>query len=196
VRESQEERLMANRPQPPTPVVEENPHWASAKIRGAIDRPKASAKARQCLAIYAPINGVQAYVLLDMGCTPDLLSPDFARVAGVTLQSLGETVALDLGCIGSRSSINYRCEMEIRISKKMIPRYFDIANIDRYDAIIGTVFMHEHRLMPDVYEKVIYSGGIQGEQIPALSLGEEEAILKECPNHPRKRFKNESGRKD
>jgi hypothetical protein len=163
VRESQEERLMANRPQPPPLVVEENPHWASAKIRGVIDRPKVSAKARQCLAIYAPINGVQAYVLLDTGSTPDLLSPDFAKVAGVTPQSLGETVALDLGCIGSRSSINYGCETEIRIGKKMIPRYFDIANIDCYDAIIGTAFMHEHRLVPDVYEKVVYSGGIQGE---------------------------------
>jgi hypothetical protein len=84
VMENQEERLMANKPQPPTLVVEENPHQTSAKIRGAIDRPKASAKAEQCLAIYAPINGVQAYVLLDTGSTPDLLSPDFARVAGIS----------------------------------------------------------------------------------------------------------------
>jgi hypothetical protein len=88
-----------------------------------------------------------------------------------------------LGCIGSRSSINYGCETGIRRGKKTILRYFDIANIDRYDAIIGTAFMHEHRLVPDVYERIVYSGGIHGDRIPALALGEEETILKERSNH-------------
>ncbi|KAI0039258.1 hypothetical protein FA95DRAFT_1473011, partial [Auriscalpium vulgare] len=93
------------------------------------------------LAAYVTINGQRALALFDSGSTPDLVSPDFARVANLPLFALEKPVPLQLGCVGSRSAINFGTEPSIEFGGLKRQWYFDVANIDRYDVIIGTPFL-------------------------------------------------------
>ncbi|KAI0039991.1 hypothetical protein FA95DRAFT_1454419, partial [Auriscalpium vulgare] len=93
------------------------------------------------LAAYVTVNGQRALALFDSGSTADLVSPDFARVANLPLFVLDKPVPLQLGCVGSRSAINFGTEPTISFAGVHQQWYFDVANIDRYDIIIGTPFL-------------------------------------------------------
>ena len=50
--------------------------------------------------------------------------------------------------------------------------YFDIVNIDRYDAIVGTRFMRKHGIQLDFEKGQVL---IRGVPAPTLTLGEDHA---------------------
>lgn len=50
--------------------------------------------------------------------------------------------------------------------------YFDIMNLDRYDIVIGTLFMHKYGVVLD-FENVCVI--INGKKIPTISIEGEEA---------------------
>jgi hypothetical protein len=52
--------------------------------------------------------------------------------------ALEQPIALQLACIGSRSTINYGTNTTIKFGRKLYDEYFDIANVEYYDAILGT----------------------------------------------------------
>lgn len=52
--------------------------------------------------------------------------------------------------------------------------YMDVVNIDQYDMIVGTPFMHRHSLALD-FEKDALT--IRGVVIPTLSSGQEDLML-------------------
>ena len=56
---------------------------------------------------------------------------------------------LQLGTVGSCSKINFGVFANFEISKTKDNHYFDIVNIDRYDVILGTVFMRKHGITLD-----------------------------------------------
>ena len=56
------------------------------------------------LAGYWEINGVKAHCLLDSGSEGVLLSLEFMRAMGIKMFSLEKPIALQLACIGSRST--------------------------------------------------------------------------------------------
>lgn len=87
--------------------------------------------------MYARINGVKALTLFDSGCSIDAISPEFARVANLTTFKLDTPIPLQLGCVGSRSVINFGVRADMQLGARSKESYFDIANIDHYDAIIG-----------------------------------------------------------
>jgi hypothetical protein len=117
---------------------------------------------------------MQAYALFDTGSTADLMSPDFARVAPVNSFKLTELVPIQLGCIGSRSAIARGCRVSGVLGKVLIEDlYFDIANIDRYDVILGTTFMYSQNIVLDVRGREIRIGGRNGESVKAMSPEEE-----------------------
>jgi hypothetical protein len=45
-----------------------------------------------------------------------------------------------LACIGSRSTINYGTNTTIRFGRKLYDEYFDVANVEYYNMILGTLF--------------------------------------------------------
>ncbi|EPS93045.1 hypothetical protein FOMPIDRAFT_1136897 [Fomitopsis schrenkii] len=90
---------------------------------------------RTCLTAYITINGLSALVLLDSGSTTDSLSPDFARVARVPVLELENPAVLQLGCVGSRSRISHGTTVPMMWGAFSGEVYFDIVNLDRYDAI-------------------------------------------------------------
>jgi hypothetical protein len=57
--------------------------------------------------------------------------------------ALEQPIALQLACIGSRSTINYGTNTTIRFGRKLYDEYFDIANVEYYDAILGTPFLRK-----------------------------------------------------
>ncbi|KAK7021761.1 hypothetical protein VNI00_017272 [Paramarasmius palmivorus] len=137
-------------------------------------RPRRKASENRCLAAWIEIDGVRAFVLFDSGSTADAVSPDFARTAKLKLYRLESPVTLQLGTKGSRSRITYGCTAKYKIPGSKTPiesrDYFDIANIDRYDAVVGTVFMRRHGIVLDFGTDTIR---VKGQTIPTLSEGEE-----------------------
>ena len=92
---------------------------------------------------YWEINSVKAHCLLDSGSEGVLLSPEFTRATGIKTFALEKPIALQLACIGSRSMINYGTHVTIKIGRKVVEEYFDIANVEHYNMILGTPFLRK-----------------------------------------------------
>ena len=50
-------------------------------------------------------------------------------------------VGLQLACVGSKSTINYGAKSSIVFGNKHVEEYFDVANINHYDVILGMLFL-------------------------------------------------------
>ena len=57
------------------------------------------------------------------------------------LIQLDQPIGLQLACIGNKSAINYGTISTIVFGDKHLEEYFNVANIDYYDAILGTLFL-------------------------------------------------------
>ncbi|KAJ8089708.1 hypothetical protein PM082_014973 [Marasmius tenuissimus] len=137
-------------------------------------RPERKTAEKRCLAAWVELNGIKAFALFDSGSTADAVSPHFARVAKMRVYQLENPVTLQLGTKGSKSRITYGCTTSYSISpakQKVEGRdYFDIANVDRYDAVVGTVFMRRHGISLDFGDDTVK---MKGSVVPTLSEGEE-----------------------
>ena len=114
--------------------------------------------------------------MFDTGSTADAISPDFARVARLSVFPLEEAMPIQLGCRGSRSKIIYGTRAPIKFAGIDERQYFDIINIDRYDAIIGIGFMRKFGIKLDPEHDGIERRGnflsalLEGEESKALAL--------------------------
>ena len=68
---------------------------------------------------------------------------------GIKTFALEKPIALQLACIGSRSMINYGTRVTINIGCKVVEEYFDITNVEHYDAILGTPFLRKMEIVLD-----------------------------------------------
>lgn len=146
---------------------------------GSMTRPAGPKGERTCLALYVEIHGVKAYSLFDSGSTSDSISPDFIRVAKVPIRTLEPPVPLQLGCVGSRSIINFGATARICVGPVNAEGYLDVVNIDKYDAIIGTPFMVRNKIALDFHKMEITFAG--NHRVTALPEGEGEATAKPQP---------------
>ncbi|KAF8219059.1 hypothetical protein L208DRAFT_1178417, partial [Tricholoma matsutake] len=90
------------------------------------------------------LHNLEAYVLLDSGCTSDSILPEFSMSANLKAHELEEPVPLQLGTVGSHLKINFGLFTNFQIGIVKDTHYFDVVNIDRYNTILGTVFMRKH----------------------------------------------------
>ena len=120
-----------------------------AKPIDTITHPKRLDGEDLCLAAYVEMNGVRVYALFDSGSTTDAVSPDFAQVATLPVMKLDKPITLQLGCSGSRSKINFATETKIGFASISVDTYLDIANLDKYDSILGTLFLRKHGISLD-----------------------------------------------
>ena len=58
-------------------------------------------------------------------------------------------IALQLACISNQSMINYGTHTTIKIGCKVVKEYFDITNVEHYDAILGTPFLRKMGIVLD-----------------------------------------------
>ena len=70
-----------------------------------------------------------------------MISPDFTHAMGIVTKKLKNPVALQLVCVSSKSTISYGAMSTIAFGNQRIEEYFDVANIDYYDFILGTPFL-------------------------------------------------------
>ena len=63
--------------------------------------------------------------------------------------ALEKPIALQLACIGSRSMINYETHVTIKLDRKVVEEYFDIANVEHYDTILGAPFLRKMGIVLD-----------------------------------------------
>ena len=70
-----------------------------------------------------------------------MISPDYVRATGIPTFKLESPVGLQLACVGSKSMINYGVRSSIVFGNKHVEEYFNVANIDHYDVILGTLFL-------------------------------------------------------
>lgn len=140
---------------------------------GEMSRPKRDVRRQQCLAAYIELNGNKAYALFDSGSTTDSVTPDFTRVADLPVYTLKDPVTLQLGCVGSRSKINYGVQVRTKFATIQDDSYFDVANLDKYDVILGTPFLVRHHIRLDFSNQDIILG--DGTVIHGLPEGEGTA---------------------
>ena len=116
---------------------------------------------------------------MDSACTTDAVSPDFARVSGLGAEALEKEIPLQLGTAGSRSIINRGAFALWEIGHRHITEnYFDVINIDRYDAIIGTIAMRKYNIIPVLSEEALLVGGLDnGTLYECLDEKEERAVV-------------------
>ena len=78
-----------------------------------------------------------------------MISPNFIRVAKIEPFPLDKPIGIQLAVTGSKSAINYGANATIKYEGKELKEYFNIINIDYYDAILGTPFIRKHEVIID-----------------------------------------------
>ena len=78
-----------------------------------------------------------------------MISPDFTRAMGLVTKKLENPVALQLACVSSKSTTSYGATSTIIFGNQRIKEYFDVANINYYDVILGTLFLRRLRITLD-----------------------------------------------
>ena len=135
------------------------------KLTGTVACPEREDGEDLCLTGYVTINGVKAYTLFDSGSTTDAVSPDFTRVSNVPILRLKKPATLQLGCSGSRLKINFAAAV-VEFGLTTAKNYLDIANLDKYDCIIETLFLRKHGISLDFqFQEIVIHGKLH---IPAL----------------------------
>ncbi|KAL1947388.1 hypothetical protein VTO73DRAFT_14349 [Trametes versicolor] len=122
-------------------------------------RPLLSEGEQECIVLLLTVNGLGALTLCDAGSTTEMLSNDFARVAGCDIIKLENPATLQLGCAGSRSRINFGTRSPVTLGVFGAEVYFDIANLDRYDAVLGTPFLRRFGVMLDFKNNCVHLDG-------------------------------------
>ena len=70
-----------------------------------------------------------------------MISPNYVWAMGIPTFKLESPVRLQLACMGSKSTIDYGARSSIVFGNKHIEEYFNVANINHYDVILGTPFL-------------------------------------------------------
>ncbi|KAJ7583104.1 hypothetical protein C8J56DRAFT_1054836 [Mycena floridula] len=83
---------------------------------------------------------------------------------------LENPVNVALGTVGSRSKINFGTYCNVKYGPIDSKEYWDVLNIDRYDAIVGTMFMRQHGIALDFEHDVIR---VKGKACPTMKLSED-----------------------
>ena len=95
-------------------------------------------------------------MLFDSGAEMDALSPDFVHVCQVPLMELPNHLVLQMGTKGSRSCIYYRTNVNLKILGHSMSHYFNIVNVKKYDAILGTPWLNTTGALLDFDKHIVH----------------------------------------
>ena len=91
-------------------------------------RPLWKCNDNQPISVFWEIGGTKAHCLIDSGCEEIMLSPNFIRAAKIEPFLLDKPIGIQLAVTGANATIKYE--------GRELKEYFDIINIDYYDAIL------------------------------------------------------------
>ena len=103
-------------------------------------RPQIAPEMRRCVTIETKVNGCKVYIMIDTRSTSNFVSPAFAKVTGMKIFPLEQQFMLQLGYIGSQSKITHGGKIHIKLGSGTSEIYFDVANINQYNCILGIPF--------------------------------------------------------
>ena len=112
--------------------------------------------------------------MFDSGAKTDMLSPDFVRACQVLLLELPSPLVLQMGTKGSRLCIYYGTNVDLKVLDQQAKHYFDIVNINRYDAILGTLWLNHYGAMLDCKEHVMRIGEME---LPTMDVLTEKYTI-------------------
>ena len=112
-------------------------------------RPLQKCNDNQPISVFWEIGRIKAHCLIYSGCEVIMISPNFIRVAKIEPFPLDKPIGIQLAVTGSKSVINYGANTTIKYKGKELKEYFNIINIDYYDAILGTPFLRKHEVIID-----------------------------------------------
>ncbi|KXN91841.1 hypothetical protein AN958_11660 [Leucoagaricus sp. SymC.cos] len=128
------------------------------KHKDKIMCPQAKPSEKQCLTTLIDINGIGAWTLWDSESTTTGITLSFTHVAGIKVHDLMDPHMLQLGTVGSCSTINFGANIETKIGDAPIKTYVDIGNFDHYDMIIGMLFMQANNVVLDFVKNEVRMG--------------------------------------
>jgi len=134
-------------------------------------RPSVPPEDKECLATWVKVEDLEAWTLWDSGSTTTGITPAFAEHAKVRIDTLEDPHILQLGTVGSRSSIKYGADVMIQVAKVKSTSYVDIANFDRYDMIIGTPWMRRYKVILDFENSKVI---VDGTPVDAIKIREKD----------------------
>ncbi|KAJ7917860.1 hypothetical protein B0H13DRAFT_1497718, partial [Mycena leptocephala] len=109
---------------------------------GLLDQPSCPQDLTACISVLLNINGTEAYTLIDSGSTTNSMTPEFVNTTKAPNIKPDDQVTLQLGCVSSKSCINYGTRVPVDFCGIKGHVYFDQVNLDRYDCVIGTPFLN------------------------------------------------------
>ncbi|KAJ7281693.1 hypothetical protein C8J57DRAFT_1056047 [Mycena rebaudengoi] len=120
---------------------------------GLMDQPSREHALTACISALLNINGTEAYTLIDTGSTTNSLTLEFAKATRSPCIVLDKQITLQLGCVGSRSRINFGTRVPIDFAGIKGFVYFDQVNLDCYNCIIGMPFLNRHGALVDFQKR-------------------------------------------
>jgi hypothetical protein len=85
---------------------------------------------KECLATWVTVADLAAWTLWDSGSTTMGITPAFAELAKIRVDTLEDPHVLQLGMVGSCSMIKYGVDTTISVANVKDTTYVDITNFD------------------------------------------------------------------
>jgi hypothetical protein len=79
-----------------------------------------------------------------------------------------------MGTKGSRSCIYYGTNTDLNILGRKNRHYFDVVNIEKYDAILGAPWLNTYKAMLDFDKHVVH---VHGGQITSFDVPTERSFV-------------------
>jgi hypothetical protein len=126
------------------------------------------------LMVQVNIGGLNAITLIDTGHTLDAITLECAELSKQKLFEFAEALPLQLSCKGSHSKTSFGAEGQLKIGPINHPHYWDVVNLDKYDAILGIPAMNKYSIVADPANGRIL---IEDQVFPSLTEEEEHQAL-------------------
>ena len=98
------------------------------------------------IVVKAIVNNHPVRALLDSGSLGDFMSTTLADQLGIKKMLLNTPLALQLAVQGSQSHVNAMVTVQFKYQSIDESRTFDVINLNNYDLILGTPWMHQHQI--------------------------------------------------
>ncbi|KIJ44454.1 hypothetical protein M422DRAFT_252055 [Sphaerobolus stellatus SS14] len=143
-------------------------------------------KENETMSVFWDIDGTKAHCLLDSGYEGIMMSSDFVRANKLPKFELEKPVVLQLPCARSKSTVQYGLTAKILLGNQKYDEYFDIANVDYYDIILGTPFLCQFEVLLDFKNNCVKLGKLSfpnrfGNITPTKAEKNENCLLQEKP---------------
>ena len=136
-------------PKPGTLMKKDNRNYQIKSSGRKKERPLVEPEDKECLVTWTKVGDLKAWTLWDSGSTTSGITPSYAELANIIIDTLETPHILQLGTVGSHSIIKLGADVAISIGGRSHLSYVDVANFNHYDMIIGMPFMRKNKILLD-----------------------------------------------